>query len=79
MVYFNTDRVKDAAAAFKRAVETAPDMHESRYNLAIAQLSLRNKAAAISQYNILKVEAPELAARLYSVMFSGKIVIVPKN
>jgi len=79
VAYYAKKRFKEAAALFKNAVEVAPDMLVSRYNLALVQLLLRNKAGAISQYNILKVENPELAAQLYTTMFSDKIVVVPKN
>lgn len=79
MAYYNKKRLTDAAAAFKNAVELAPEMFEYRYNLAITHLSLRNKAGAISQYNILKVGNPELADRLFRILFRDKIVVVPKN
>jgi len=79
VAYFSVKRFKEAAAAFKNAVEIAPEMFVSRYNLGLTQFALRNKAGAISQYNILKVENPQLASRLYNIIFSDKIVVVPKN
>jgi tetratricopeptide (TPR) repeat protein len=79
IAYFELQRFDDAAAIFKRAVETAPDNFEFRYNLAVTQLSLRNRESAISQYNILKTSDPKLASRLYQMLFSEMIVVVPKN
>jgi tetratricopeptide (TPR) repeat protein len=75
VVYYTKRRVEDAVAAFKSGVEISPDKYEIRYNLAIAQLSLRNRAAAISQYNILKTGDPKLADRLYRIISRNTVLV----
>lgn len=76
VAYFQKKKYQDAVQAFKRAVETSPHFGDIRYNLALAHLANRNKAGAISQYRILKVDRPRLAARLYRVMYRDRLVSV---
>jgi tetratricopeptide (TPR) repeat protein len=76
VVYYTKKRLKDAVAAFKSAVEMSPEQYELRYNLAVAELARQNRAAAISQYNILKTGDPRLANKLYRMIFSDKLLSV---
>lgn len=76
VAYFGIKRYSDAALAFKRAVEIAPTSGQLRFNLAVAQLANRNKEGAISQYRLLKETSPELAADLYKMLFSDKVLSV---
>jgi len=76
VMYYGSKRFEDAAAAFKNAVETDSELFEFRFNLAIAQLALRNKAAAISQYNIIKTGDPKLADQLYRMLNGDKVLSV---
>jgi tetratricopeptide (TPR) repeat protein len=76
VVYFKTKRYDEAAATLKNAVEAAPDANEIRYNLAIAELARRNRAAATSQYNIIKAADPELAGKLYRMLHGDKVLFV---
>ena len=69
-------RVDEAIEAFKRGVEAAPHLSKIRFNLGVAQLSIQNRAGAISQYNILKAENPELAGQLYRMLYGGQILFV---
>jgi len=79
IAYFELKRLRQAEQAFKNAVELAPETFHLRYNLAVTQLSLRNKEGALSQYKLLKTGDPKLAAQLYQMLFRDKIVVVPKN
>ena len=76
MLYYKKKRFAEAVAALKNAVEIAPEIYEIRYNLAIAQLALKNKAGAVSQYNILKTGDPKLAEQLARVLYADKLVFV---
>jgi tetratricopeptide (TPR) repeat protein len=79
IAYFELNRLTQAERAFKNAVERAPETFHLRYNLAVTQLSLRNKEGALSQYKLLKTGDPKLAAQLYQMLFRDKIAVVPKN
>jgi Flp pilus assembly protein TadD len=74
--YYELKRFADAVTAFKQAVERTPDHSAIRFNLAIAQLAAGNREGAISQYRLLKTDDPKLAAQLYRILFSGKVVSV---
>jgi Flp pilus assembly protein TadD len=76
VVYYMQKRVDEAIEAFKRGVEAAPHLFKIRFNLGVAQLSIQNRAGAISQYNILKAENPELAGQLYRMLYGGQILFV---
>lgn len=75
---FQNKRLKEAVASFKRAVELDPAVPEFRYNLGITQMARSNRAGALSQYNFLKRSDPALAARIYKVIFSGRVVAAPE-
>ena len=79
VVYYKKKRFDDAVAAFKNAVEVSPDLLEMRFNLAVAQLALRNRAAAISQYNIIKAGNPKLADKLYRMLHGDRVLFVNDN
>jgi Tfp pilus assembly protein PilF len=74
VIYYAQKRLKDAIAAFKSAVEASPDQSGARYNLAVAELANRNKAAAISQYNIIKSVDARLADQLYRIIYGDKLL-----
>jgi len=76
VVYYQSKRFDDAAEALKTAVEIAPDQLEIRFNLAVVQLARRNRAAAISQYNIIKAGDANLADRLYRMLNSDNVLSV---
>jgi tetratricopeptide (TPR) repeat protein len=76
LIYYRKKKYKEAAAAFRRGLEIDPDNPTVRYNLAMAELGNRNKPAALSQYGFLKESNPDLAARLYRVLFANKVLFV---
>jgi len=76
VVYYKRKQFDNAVAILKNAVETAPDVFEMRYNLALAQLARGNKAAAISQYNIIKTGDRKLADQLYRVLQGDRVLSV---
>jgi Flp pilus assembly protein TadD len=76
VVYYKRKQFDNAVSVLKNAVETSPDVLEMRYNLALAQLARGNKAAAISQYNIIKTGDRKLADQLYRVLQGDRVVSV---
>jgi tetratricopeptide (TPR) repeat protein len=76
MIYYKKKKYKDSAEMFQKAVEISPDYAQLRYNLAFAQLGNRNRASAISQYNLIKERDPALARDLYRVLYKDKILFV---
>jgi tetratricopeptide (TPR) repeat protein len=76
VVYYSQKRVTDAIAMFKSAVEAAPDQCQTRFNLGVAELANGNKAAAISQYNLIKSADPKLAEQLYLGIYGEKLLFV---
>ena len=74
VVYYTKKRTEDAIAAFKSAVETDSELLEIRYNLAVAELAHRNRAAATSQYIFIKSENPRLADQLYRMLYGDKLL-----
>jgi tetratricopeptide (TPR) repeat protein len=76
VVYYYKKRIPEAIAMFKSAVEAAPDQCQARYNLGVAELMNGNKAAAISQYNIIKAVDAKLAEQLYRGIYGDKLLFV---
>jgi Flp pilus assembly protein TadD len=76
VVYYTKKRIPDAIAMFKSAVEATPDQSQTRYNLGVAELANGNKAAAISQYNIIKSVDPKLADQLYRGIYGDRLLFV---
>lgn len=79
VVRYKMKRNKDAVDSLKKAVELQPDRPVYRYNLAIAQMAVNNGAGALSQYNLLKTSDPEIAAKLYKLMFADKLYTVEQK
>jgi tetratricopeptide (TPR) repeat protein len=77
MIHYRMGQFKAAAEAFKQAVELAPDQKEIRFNLALAELGIRNRPGAISQYKMLSETDPALAKQLYNIIFADKLVFAP--
>ncbi len=65
-----------ALASYKNAVELAPHVSFYRFNLGMTQMTRRNKAAALSQYRLVKEKNPTLAARMYRYIYADKLVFV---
>jgi tetratricopeptide (TPR) repeat protein len=73
---FDTRDFVGAVAAFKSAVEMAPDNVMVRYNLALAQMAIKNRPGAISEYNFLKTSDPALAEKVYQMLTRDQILSV---
>lgn len=74
--YMDEKLYSDAVASFKSAVEADPDQHKLRFNLGVAQLAVGNRQGAISQYRMLKLDDPPLAAKLMKILSLGRVVVV---
>ena len=62
--YFADNQREKAVAAYTRCLELSPRFVKARYNMAIIQLRLKNKTAAMEQYNRLLELDPGLAGKL---------------
>lgn len=76
VICFKTKNLPQAVAYFKRAIETDPDRGLFRYNMAVAQMEGRNRAAVLSQYHLLQGSDPKLAAELARMIFRDRILVV---
>jgi Flp pilus assembly protein TadD len=74
--YFEKKRYSQAAGAYKEAVEIDPNNPQLRYNLAMSLTATNDRAGALSQYNLMKGNSPDLADQLYRVLYSDKIIYV---
>lgn len=64
LAYAAADRLEDAVAEFKQAVQLRPDYAEAHYNLGVAYVQLGQRPAAVEQQKVLAKLKPELAAKL---------------
>ena len=79
MLRYEQKRYEEAAAAFKQAVEINPTLSQVRFNLAMAQIAMKNKAGALSQYHFLEESSPKLAEELSRLLFADKVIFVGKT
>lgn len=77
-VHYRMKDYEKSAEILKQAVELDPEDPRLRFNLGMAYLALRNRPAALSQYNLIKRSSPELARKLYSSLFQRYILDVRK-
>jgi tetratricopeptide (TPR) repeat protein len=73
---FELHRYQESLVALSRALELDPTSEKVRYNLALAQIALKNKDAALAQYLFLKNTNSDLAERLYELIYRDLIVKV---
>jgi tetratricopeptide (TPR) repeat protein len=59
----------DAIRTFKKAIEIEPDNPDAHFNLGIAYLIQEDRESAIEEYEILKDIAPEMAGKLYGLLY----------
>ena len=76
VVLFLKKKYALAEAQLRRAVELEPDSTQLRYNLAMTQMVTNKRGAVLEQYKYLKTSDPELASKLYKLLFRDKIVSV---
>ncbi len=71
---FMKKKYKMAEEHLRRAVELEPDVAQVRYNLAMAQMMTNKRGEVLEQYNFLKTSDPELASRLFKILFQDKVI-----
>jgi Flp pilus assembly protein TadD len=71
---FLKKKYKVAETHLRRAVELAPAAAQVRYNLAMAQVMTNNRGAVLEQYKFLKTSDPELANKLFKILFRDKVI-----
>lgn len=76
VVLFRRKKFSTAEAQLQRAVALEPGTAQVRYNLAMAQMASNKRGAVLEQYKYLKTSSPELAGKLYQILFRDKIVSV---
>jgi tetratricopeptide (TPR) repeat protein len=79
VICFKQKNLPEALAYLKRAIETAPDRGLFRYNMALAQMQGKNRAAVLSQYRLLRQSDPELARQLEKYIFKDKLLFVDQE
>jgi len=73
-VLYRMKEYDECAAFLKQAVEINPDDARLRFNLGMAYLAAKNRAGALSQYNLIKEEDPKLAKTLYERLYAGYVI-----
>jgi tetratricopeptide (TPR) repeat protein len=68
LAYGKLGKHRAAIKAFKEAILKKPDYAEAHYNLAITYLILKDKNAALIEYNVLKNLDHEKAFQLYELI-----------
>ena len=71
---FMKKNYKVAEAHLRRAVELEPEVAQVRYNLAMAQIMTNKRGAVLEQYKFLKTSDPELAGKLFKILFKDKVI-----
>ena len=68
LAFGKSGKHREAIKAFKEAILLKPDHAEAHYNLAITYLILKDKDAALREYNVLKNIDQERAIRLFDLI-----------
>ena len=74
VVLFRKKKYADAEKNLQQAVVLEPAAAQARFNLAMAQMANNKRSAVLDQYNFLKRSNPELAGKLYKIIFRDKMV-----
>jgi tetratricopeptide (TPR) repeat protein len=64
--YRHLDWLAKAVATYKQAIHLSPRFADAHYNLGITYLYMKDRNAALEEYNILKTINPEQAEKLYA-------------
>lgn len=72
----NRKKYKEAIQSIEQALEIDPNFEVARFNLAVAQVRSKNRSSAIENYRILQNSNSRLAAKLYRIIFSDKVLFV---
>jgi Flp pilus assembly protein TadD len=62
-------KAQEAIAHFVKALQLKPDYAEAHVNLGLAYMMIGNKGLALEEYKILKMIDPDLASRLYRLIY----------
>ena len=75
----STKHYGEAIIELNHALKLAPNLELARFDLAVAQIQMHNKPAAIEQYSFLKSTNPTIAEQLYRLIFENKLLLVKKD
>ena len=68
--YMQTEKYQDAVKAFKQAIRNNPNSSQSHYGLGLTYLLLGDTGSALNEYKILKALDPELANKLFNLIYN---------
>jgi len=74
VLYHKQGNYSEASNSLRHAISLNPDYGDALFNLGALQLALRQKDAALSQYQKLKRVDPGLAAGLYGAIYRGMVL-----
>jgi tetratricopeptide (TPR) repeat protein len=66
--YFEMGLMSDAVEWFKRAIQLKPDLGKAYFNLGKSFLAMKNRDAAVEQYNILQNLDQDWAEKLNNLI-----------
>ena len=67
-------RYGEAASSFERALEVEPGHATARFNLGLARLAVKDRAAALEQYALLRDSNARLARQLYELIYGERML-----
>ncbi|HEX6278588.1 MAG TPA: tetratricopeptide repeat protein [Pyrinomonadaceae bacterium] len=74
LALYRDGQYSESSRLLKKLVRLRPKVGEYKFNLAITMLASKNRKGALEQYAVLKTSDPDLARRLYVVLFSDSVV-----
>ncbi len=69
LTYIYLGMYEEAMEAFKQALRIKPDYAPAHYNLGVAYLSINDRVSALEEYKILKDRDPNLAEKLFNLIY----------
>ncbi len=77
--YFTARKYKHGLAVLKRSVELDPNVAHARFLLSLSHAVTGDRGEALKHYAYLKVRAPDLAARLFTLLNQNRVIAAPQN
>ncbi len=74
--YFTARKYKHGLAVLKRSVELDPNVDHARFLLSLSYAMNGERGEALQHYAYLKEQAPDLAARLFTLLNQNRVIAV---
>jgi Flp pilus assembly protein TadD len=78
VVYASLGDYEEAAQTLRKALQLKPDLTLTRFNLGWVYATMKNRRAALEQYNILQTQAPQLGRELYKEIYRDLLIELKK-